>query len=99
MKIGTALKKIREEKGISQIELCSKVGISQTSLSQIENGVKRPSSKNLAKLCACLDIPEPILYLYAIEISDVPDKKRESFKIIFPAIEDMLNKVFVSEKK
>jgi transcriptional regulator with XRE-family HTH domain len=41
--VGTNIKERRELLGLSQEELCSKVGISQPMLSQIERGTKNPS--------------------------------------------------------
>lgn len=96
MNIGHSIKKIRQEKGISQGDLADSCEISQTSLSQIENGIKRPSAKNLAKICKHLEVPEPILYLYAMEVSDVSKKKQDLFNALYPSMQVML-KQFISE--
>ena len=37
-KVGCCIKKIRIQKGVSQIELAKKIGVSQTHMSNIENG-------------------------------------------------------------
>lgn len=93
MNIGIAIKRIRTEKGISQSDFAQKIGLSQTSLSLIENGVKRPSAKNLAKICESLEVPEQILYLYNLKVEDVPASKQELYKMLFPVVEDLITKL------
>jgi transcriptional regulator with XRE-family HTH domain len=93
MNIGQAIKKIRTEQKISQGEFAEKCGLSQTSMSQIESGKKRPSVSNLKKICEVLDIPETILYLYGMEESDVPEQKREVFNLLYPTVEDIIMKL------
>lgn len=44
------LKKIRTEKGVSQIKVCKAAGISQSYYSSIENGVRRPSVEVAKKI-------------------------------------------------
>lgn len=93
MNIGASIKEFRIQKNISQSEFANKCGISQTSISQIENGVKRPNPGNLKKICKILEIPETVLYLKALEESDIPDNKREMYREFFPIVENMLRKL------
>lgn len=95
MKIGLAIKKIRAEKDVSQKELAKRTKISATSLSQIEKGTKRPSAKNLTKICKALDIPESLVYFYGLEANDIPAKNRKLYSVVFPALEDMIKKLLV----
>lgn len=95
MNIGLAIKEIRISKNISQGELASLCNLSQTSLSQIESGIKRPNPKNLAKICNSLNVSESFLYLYGLDVDDVPESKKETFKILFPSIKEMMLKVFL----
>lgn len=44
------IKKIRAEKGVSQIEVCKAAGISQSFYSSIESGVRRPSVEVAKKI-------------------------------------------------
>lgn len=97
MNIGAAIKKIRLEKEISQGDLSKTCEISQTSFSQIENGIKRPSTNTLNKICKALDVPETIIYLYALEESDIPKSKKAVFKVVFPAVEEMIKKLVVED--
>lgn len=95
MNIGSAIKKIRTEKFVSQKKLSDITGISSTSLSQIEKGVKRPSARNLTKICAALEIPETLVYFYGLEESDIPEKKKKIYNLIYPALEDMIKKLII----
>ena len=67
MNIGLAIKSIRKKLSITQYELAEKCDLSQTSLSQIETGVKRPSQRTITKVCMVLDIPESIIYIVAMQ--------------------------------
>lgn len=80
MNIGQTIAMLRKEKELSQIEFAGAIGISQTSLSQIESGKKSPSKTNLKKICEKLNISELHLYLLSFDESDVPQHKRELFK-------------------
>jgi transcriptional regulator with XRE-family HTH domain len=90
MKIGPALRELRKNKKISQGDLAKKAGISQTSLSQIEAGIKRPSEKTLEKLCLALSISEPLLNLMAIDINDIPQDRRILFEALYPNLKRMI---------
>jgi len=52
MEVGTKIKKLRENRRLSQEELAYQLGISQTKLSNIENGTtKKVGVKMLKKAC------------------------------------------------
>lgn len=56
MTIGEKLKKSRNEKGMSLRELATKVELSASFLSQIEQGKASPSIENLKKIANTLDV-------------------------------------------
>lgn len=95
MNIGNAIKQIRTDKNISQAKLAELTGISPTSLSQIENGIKSPSTKNRNKICSALLIPEALIYFYGLEKSDVNVKNKKTYDIVYPAIMDMVRKLLL----
>jgi transcriptional regulator with XRE-family HTH domain len=95
MNIGNAIKKIRTNKSLTQEDLSRLTEISQTSISQIEKGIKRPSQKNLQKICKALEVPETVVYFYGLEESDIPQKKKKVYNLVFPAIEEMIKKLIV----
>lgn len=88
MNIGKAIKQVRIHYGLSQIELSSKTGISQTSISQIESGAKNPSRRSVKVICKALEIPEAILYVLGMENLDVPNSKKNIYEQLYPAMKD-----------
>jgi transcriptional regulator with XRE-family HTH domain len=89
MNIGSAIKSIRKKLSITQYELAEKCDLSQTSLSQIETGVKRPSQRTIAKICSVLDIPESIIYIVAMQEADVPPSKKGIYELVYPSIKSL----------
>jgi transcriptional regulator with XRE-family HTH domain len=89
MNIGLAIKSIRKKLSITQYELAEKCELSQTSLSQIETGVKRPSQRTITKVCAVLDIPESIIYIVAMQDTDVPPTKKGVYELVYPSIKSL----------
>jgi transcriptional regulator with XRE-family HTH domain len=88
MNIGNAIKQVRMHYGLSQVELSSKTGISQTSISQIEGGIKNPSKRSIKAICDALEIPEAILYVIGMEDLDVPSTRKHIYDQLYPAMKD-----------
>ena len=84
---------------MAQWDLAEKCELSQTSLSQIENNLKRPSPKTIAKICAVLEIPESIIYIIAMEDVDVPDSKKRAYQLIYPSIKNLAMQMVNSEHR
>jgi XRE family transcriptional regulator, regulator of sulfur utilization len=93
MHIGIAIKHVRSQKGLTQGELAIMCGLSRTAISQIETGDKRPRPKNLQTICNVLEVPETTLYIYGLEVIDVPDSKKELFRNLHPIIQEMIDKL------
>lgn len=55
------IKRIREERGMTQKQLADEVGISGAFMSLIEKGTNKPSDENLKKIANALDVPVQIL--------------------------------------
>jgi transcriptional regulator with XRE-family HTH domain len=89
MKIGTAIKTVRTNLGISQEELSSQSGLSQTTISQIENGLKTPTQRSLKKICTALSTPEAVLYILAMDESDIPPNRKKAFDKLYPKIREL----------
>lgn len=53
----TSLEGLRKNAGLSQLELEARSGVSQTTISAIENGRVNPGVLTLAKLADALDVP------------------------------------------
>lgn len=50
MKLGTNIKKIREQKGLLQKQVSTELGIGNTNYNKLENGIREPSVKELQQL-------------------------------------------------
>jgi len=68
--IGGQLRRLRIQKGLTQLELAEKAGIGLTYLSKIEQGVRIPSVKTCFKLAKALKI----------ELWEIFNFKRKVFK-------------------
>lgn len=99
MNIGYAIKSIRRQLGITQYDLADKCGISQTSLSQIENGIKRPSNRTIKKICQVLDLPESVIYIIGMQDTDVPVSRKDVYDMIFPSIRNLALQIVSNEHK
>ena len=97
MNIGIAIKSIRKKLSITQYELAEKCDLSQTSLSQIETGIKRPSQRTISKVCDVLDIPESIIYIVAMQEADVPPSKKGIYEMVYPSIKSLALQMVSSE--
>jgi transcriptional regulator with XRE-family HTH domain len=54
--LGRAVRAIRDERGISQVELAGGTGFAQSWLSEVENGRRNPSWSNLVRLAVGLGV-------------------------------------------
>jgi transcriptional regulator with XRE-family HTH domain len=89
MNIGASIKFVRIQLGLSQEDLSKKTGLSQTSISQIENGIKQPSKKSILKICKVFQIPETVLYIIGIDNSDIPNSRKNMFEELYPPIREL----------
>lgn len=94
MNVGRAIKKLRKQQSLNQSELADRIGMTQTSLSQIESGAKKPNSGSLKKICDYFGVPELVIYLLATDVEDIPEHNREMFEKIFPSVSGLLLDVF-----
>lgn len=71
--LGEKIKKILEEKGMSQRKLAQKMGISPSSLNQYVRGRKNVGLKVILNLCKTLDVSSD--YLLGLETGTKKNKK------------------------
>lgn len=57
MELGRAIKRRREELGLSLRDVADKTNVSASTLSRIENGTGKPDADNIARLTDWLDMP------------------------------------------
>ena len=75
------MRKYREERQMSQLELSLVSGVSQNMITYIETGKRTPSLRTFIKLCAALDISPASLF-------EVQDEKRcAAKKMVLEAIQ------------
>jgi transcriptional regulator with XRE-family HTH domain len=98
MNLGKAIKELRKKRELSQKELSVACGITQTALSQIEVGIVNPSSSTIKKLCKRLKISEPLLYVLANEINDVPKERQANYDILYPSIKSLIFQLVGEDK-
>ena len=89
MNLGIAIRELRKAKGLTQAELARKARLSQTSLSQIENG-QRPGSQTFKNICAALNVSELLVYITSMELDDVPVRKQVAYEKLFPVIKQLV---------
>jgi transcriptional regulator with XRE-family HTH domain len=94
MEIGNAVKAIRKKRNETQCNFAKQVGITQTYLSQVENGHKKPSMDVIEKIASATDTPLPILFWFGITEDDVESAKLDMFKLLKPAIDGLIDNVF-----
>lgn len=99
MNIGFAIRSIRRQLGITQYELANKCDISQTSLSQIENGIKRPSTRTIKRVCEALEVPESVIYILGMQETDVPVSKKNVYELLFPSIRNLALQIVGNENR
>jgi transcriptional regulator with XRE-family HTH domain len=57
VELGRAIRRKREEHGLSLRDVADETGVSASTLSRIENGTGKPDADNIARLTAWLDMP------------------------------------------
>jgi len=75
-KMGTKIKSIREKLGLSQESLAQLLNISRVSLSQIENGDRKISAEEIAKLSKVFNVTSDVLLDLEKDIDVVLEKKK-----------------------
>lgn len=97
MNLGKVIREHRKKAGFTQIEFAKKVGITQTSISHIESGVRSPHMETLETIAWALSIPTTVLFLESIEPDDVSILYRKKFKLIWPAVQSLITQIFKDE--
>lgn len=75
--LGTKIKVLRKEKGMSQEGLSELLGIPRVSLSQIENGKREISAEEISKLSKIFNISSDVLFNFKQDIRVILEKGQE----------------------
>ena len=94
MDLGTTIKNIRKQKGLTQGEFASNCEITQSYLSLIESNQKEPNMSVVKVIAEKLDVPLPILFFLSMNEEDVPESKRSAFQIINPSVKSLVYEFF-----
>jgi XRE family transcriptional regulator, regulator of sulfur utilization len=94
MKIGKAIKELRLKKALNQKDYASRIGITQSYLSQIETDTKKPSTELLEFIAHDLDMPLPVMFWFGVEECDITENKREAYKMLKPSIDALITSLF-----
>jgi len=81
--IGARIRKFREDRGYSQIELAQLIGVSNSRVSNWEQGINRPDADILVDLCKTLSVsPSELLdvHLKDDELSDIERKVINAYR-------------------
>lgn len=94
MNVGEAIKLLRHRKNIKQKDFCKLVGITQSYLSLIEKGHRTPTLQVLENIAKECQQPLPILFWFMVDESDVPEEKKEAYRILKPTVDEMINTIW-----
>lgn len=74
--IGNRIRKYREELGISQKQLAEQIGVSNSRVSNWEQGINRPDADILAKLCTALNVSPSSLLGVKLSTDELTEQER-----------------------
>ena len=95
MNYGKAINNLRVDRmKQTQTIFAKSIGITQTYLSQIENGIKKPSTDLLDKISIYVEIPMPLLFWYSITEKDIKKRKLEAYRMLKPAADALIESFF-----
>ena len=105
--LGRAIKRRREELGLSLRDLADKTQVSASTLSRIENGTGRPDADNIARLTQWLDMPvdrimgrgtesdvEPVVYYPHEATPEIVEAHLRADKKLSPETANALSELF-----
>lgn len=74
--IGNRIRKYREEFGLTQTELADRIGVSNSRVSNWEQGINRPDADMLAEICMALNVSPSLLLGIQISTEELSDHER-----------------------
>jgi transcriptional regulator with XRE-family HTH domain len=107
LELGQAVKRRREENGLSLRDVADVTGISASTLSRIENGTGKPDAENLARLTDWLGMPmdrivkkgdsdevEPVVYYPHEAMPEIVEAHLRADKNLTPDTAKALSELF-----
>ena len=75
--IGTRIRKYREDRGLSQKELAQLIDVSNSRVSNWEQGINRPDADILAAICTALNVSPSELLDVRLSADNLNDQERK----------------------
>lgn len=97
MEFSECLKKLRKQAGFTQVDVASKLGISQQAYASWERGAKKPTQDNLVKIAQILNVSVDYLVGNSEEKSDDLDNIELLFRMNSKGLTDEEKTVFKKE--
>lgn len=107
VELGRAIKRRREELGLSLRDVADKTQVSASTLSRIENGTGKPDADNIARLTSWLDMPidrvmnkqaasdvEPVIYYPHEATPEIVEAHLRADKSLSPETAKALSELF-----
>lgn len=95
MNYGLIIRKLRIEKyNENQVDFSKRIGITQSYLSSVENGNKKPSIDLLETISLLTNLPLPIMFWQSLTDENIPVGKRDVFNQLKPIIDDLIMSFF-----
>jgi transcriptional regulator with XRE-family HTH domain len=107
--LGRAVKRRREELGLSLRDVADKTSVSASTLSRIENGTGKPDADNIARLTAWLEVPverilsgrpaqedanQPVIYYPQEPVPEIVEAHLRADRNLTPETAAALSEVF-----
>lgn len=84
VKFGKRLKLLRSIRGMTQVDLAEKTGVSTQYVGRIERGISFPSFKTLTAICNALELEPAALFLFSSDHSSDPPENLCSLNLKTP---------------
>lgn len=97
MEFSERLKSLRKQAGFTQVDVASKLGISQQAYASWERGAKKPTQDNLVKIAQILNVSVDYLVGNSEEKSDDLDNIELLFRMNSKGLTDEEKTVFKKE--
>ena len=78
--IGSRIRKYREERGMSQMKLAQLIGVSNSRVSNWEQGVNRPDADILADICRALEVSPSVMLDVRLSTEEFTEHERKVIK-------------------
>jgi transcriptional regulator with XRE-family HTH domain len=92
--IGTRLRQLRQQRGLSLVQLAREVGVTNGLISQVENDQADPSLTTLRKIAQVLDVP--VFYFFLSEDSE-PEVRSSQNRYMLESQEHGVRHEFISD--